>query len=151
MIDIGQQKVESGRYITESDYQHESMVCFIGQDLVDAFFPNIDPLDKEILVNGIPFRVVGVAEKIGSTFGQSQDNFVQMPLTTYRKFFSPRPSLEVNVQAWDAEQMMVLEDEARALLRARRHVPYREDDNFGINASETIMEPGTKSPAQCSR
>ena len=89
MIDIGEQKVESGRYITESDYQHESMVCFIGHDLVDEFFPSVDPLDKEILVNGIPFRVVGVAEKIGSTFGQSQDNFVQIPLTTYRKFFSP--------------------------------------------------------------
>jgi putative ABC transport system permease protein len=140
MIDIGMQKVANGRYINETDYQHESMVCFIGQDLVDAFFPNVDPLDKDVLVNGIPFRVVGVAEKIGSTFGESQDNFVQIPLPTYRKFFSPRPSLEVNVQAWDAEQMMVLEDQTRALLRARRHVPYREDDTFGINASDTIME-----------
>jgi putative ABC transport system permease protein len=140
MIDIGQQKVESGRYITESDYQHESMVCFIGQDLVDAFFPNMDPLDKEIMVNGIPFRVIGVAEKIGSTFGESQDNFVQMPLPTYQKFFSARPSLEVNVQAWDAEQMIRLEDQTRSLLRARRHVPYRENDTFGINASDTLME-----------
>jgi putative ABC transport system permease protein len=140
MIDIGEQKVASGRYITEPDYQHESMVCFIGQDLVDEFFPSIDPLDKEIMVNGIPFRVVGVAEKIGTTFGQSQDNFVQIPLTTYRKFYAPRPSLQVNVQAWDAEQMTVLEDQTRALLRARRHIPYREDDTFGINASDTLME-----------
>jgi putative ABC transport system permease protein len=140
MIDIGQQKVESGRYITESDYQHESMVVFIGQDLVDSFFPTVDPLDKEIMVNGIPFRVVGVAEKIGSTFGQSQDNFVHMPLTAYRKYFAPRPSLEVNVQAWNSQQMFVLEDEVRALLRARRHIPYREDDTFGINASQTIMD-----------
>ena len=70
------QKVESGRYITESDYQHEAMVCFIGHDLVDEFFPNVEPLGKEILVNDLPFQVVGVAEKIGSTFGQSQDNFV---------------------------------------------------------------------------
>jgi len=140
MIDIGQVKVASGRFVTESDYQHESLVCFIGQDLVDAFFPNVESLDKEIMVNGIPFRVVGVAEKIGSTFGESQDNFVQIPLTTYRKLFSPRPSLEVNVQAWDAEQMMMLEDQTRALLRARRHTPYREDDTFGINASDTIMQ-----------
>jgi putative ABC transport system permease protein len=116
------------------------MVCFIGQDLVDEFFPNVDPLEKEILVNGIPFRVVGVAEKIGSVFGQSQDNFVEMPLTTYQKFYSPRPSLELNVQAWDAEQMMILEDQTRALLRARRHIPYREDDTFGINASDTLMQ-----------
>ena len=140
MIDIGMQKVASGRYITEPDYQHESMVCFIGQDLVDAFFPSVDPLNKEVLVSGIPFRVVGVAEKIGTTFGESQDNFVQIPLLTYRKFFSARPSVLVNVQAWDAEQMMVLEDQTRALLRARRHVPYREDDTFAIDASDTLMQ-----------
>jgi putative ABC transport system permease protein len=140
MIDIGQQKVETGRYITDSDYQHESMVCFIGRDLVDQFFPSVDPLNKEILVNGIPFRVIGVAQKIGSTFGESQDNFVQIPLTTFRKFYSARPSLAVSVQAWSAQQMVVLEDEVRTLLRARRHVPYRESDNFGINASETIMD-----------
>jgi putative ABC transport system permease protein len=140
MIDIGSQKVESGRYITESDYQHEAMICFVGHDLVDEFFPNVDPLGKEILVNDLPFQVVGVAEKIGSTFGQSQDNFVIMPLTTYRKFFVPRPSLDINVQAYDSQQMMVLEDETRALLRAHRHVPYQEEDNFGINASQTIMD-----------
>jgi putative ABC transport system permease protein len=139
MIDIGSQKVESGRYITEFDYQHEAMVCFIGHDLVDQFFPNTDPLGKEILVNDLPFQVVGVAEKIGSTFGESQDNFVQLPLTTYRKFFSPRLSLDINVQAYNPQQMLVLEDEVRALLRARRHVPSHEDDNFGINASDTLM------------
>ncbi|HUK51989.1 MAG TPA: FtsX-like permease family protein, partial [Candidatus Binatia bacterium] len=122
-----------------SDYQHEAMVCFIGQDLVNEFFPSVESLGKEILINGLPFRVVGVAEKIGSTFGESQDNFVHIPLTTYRKYFSPRPSLEVNVQAWDGLQMPVLEDETRALMRARRHTPYREDDNFGINASDTLM------------
>ena len=140
MIDIGNQKVESGRYITDSDYQHESMVCFIGHDVVDEFFPSIEPIGKEILVNGLPFRVVGVAEKIGSTFGKSEDNFVQMPLTTYRKYFAPRLSLQVNIQAFDAQQMLALEDEARALLRGRRHVPYREADTFGINASQTIMD-----------
>ena len=140
MIDIGSQKVESGRYITDSDFQHEAMVCFIGHDLVDEFFPNVEPLNKEIMVNNLPFQVVGFAEKMGSTFGESQDNFAVIPLTTYRKYFAPRLSLDVNIQAWDSQQMLVLEDEARALLRARRHVPYHEDDNFGINASQTIMD-----------
>jgi putative ABC transport system permease protein len=64
-----------------------------------------------------------------------------MPMTTYCKFFIPHPSeVEINIQAYDGRQMMVLEDEARSLMRARRHVPYREDDNFGINASQTIMD-----------
>jgi putative ABC transport system permease protein len=138
MIDIGQAKVVSGRYLNDADYAHESMVCFIGQDLVTEFFPGLDPLDKEIKANGIPFRVIGVAARIGSTFG-SQDKFVHIPLTTFRKVFMARPNLAVSVQAWDAQQMMVLEDGVRALMRARRHIPYHEDNNFGINASETIM------------
>jgi putative ABC transport system permease protein len=140
MIDIGQTKVESGRYLNDTDYTHESMVCFMGQDLVNGFFPNVDPLDKEIQVNGIPFRVIGTAQKLGSIFGQSEDNFVQIPLTTFRKVFRSRPSLAVSVQASNSLQMSVLEDEVRALLRARRHTPYTEDDTFGINASETLMD-----------
>jgi putative ABC transport system permease protein len=139
MIDIGQAKVGSGRYINDTDYAHESMVCFIGQDLATEFFPSVDPLGKDITVSGIPFRVIGVAARIGTTFGQSQDKFVQIPLTTFRKVFRARPNLAVDVQAWDAQQMMVLEDEVRTLMRARRHVPYHDPDNFGINASETIM------------
>ena len=139
MIDIGKQKVGFGRYFTDSDYAHDATVCFIGQDLVDKFFPSTDPLGKEVLIQGLPYRVVGVAERLGSTFGQSQDNFVQIPLTTFRKVFVGRPELFVSVQAPDAQHMMELEDEVRALLRARRHIPYREDDNFGINTSDTLM------------
>ena len=140
MIDIGQAKVEFGRYINDSDYTHESMVCFVGRDLVNEFFPNVDPIGKEIQVNGIPFRIIGTAQKLGSTFGQSEDNFVQIPLTTFRRVFRSRPSLAVSVQASNSLQMSVLEDEVRALMRARRHTPYSEDDTFGINASETLME-----------
>ena len=139
MIDIGQQKVGVGRYFTESDNSRSAMVCFIGMDLVDEFFPNLDPLGKEITVKGATFQVIGVASKIGTTFGQSQDKFVQIPLNTYQKVFAARPQLAVSVQAWNSQQMTVLQDAARALLRARLHLPYREDDDFGINASETLM------------
>lgn len=139
MIDIGKQKVEYGRYFTDSDFEHDAAVCFIGQDLVDKFFPSSDPLGKEIMIEGLPFRVIGVAERLGSTFGQSQDNFVQIPLSTFQRAFVGRPELFVSVQAPDAEHMMELEDEVRALLRARRHIPYQDEDNFGINTSDTLM------------
>jgi len=139
MIDIGQEKVESGRYFTESDYQHSAMVCFVGRDLVDEFFPSVDPIDKEITVRGANFRIIGVAARIGTTFGESQDKFVHIPLTTLQKLFVARPQLAVSVQAYDPQQMLVLEDETRALMRARRHVPYQEEDTFGINASDTLM------------
>jgi len=139
MIDIGQEKVEMGRYFTESDHQHSAMLCFVGRDLVDEFFPTVDPIDKEITVRGANFRIIGVAARIGTTFGQSQDKFVHIPLTTFQKLFVARPQLAVSIQAYDPKQMLVLEDEVRALMRARRHIPYQEDDTFGINASDTLM------------
>jgi putative ABC transport system permease protein len=138
-VDVGREKVAVGRYLNDTDYQHNSRVCVIGQDLVDKLFPHLDPLDKEVLLGGIPFRVIGVMEKVGSTFGQSQDNFAMVPLTTYRGKWMARPELLVYIKAPDGQHMIELEDEVRALMRARRHVPYREDDTFGINASDTLM------------
>ncbi len=137
--DIGREKVESGRYLNDVDYQHNSRVAFIGQDLLEKLFPSVDPLDKEILIAGTPFRVIGVAERVGTTFGQSQDNFAFIPLSTYRATWVARPELLVFVKAPDSKHMLELEDEVRSLMRARRHVPYHEDDTFGINASETLM------------
>jgi putative ABC transport system permease protein len=139
MMGMEQEKVGSGRYFTESEYEHSAMVCFIGHDLVDEFFPNSEPLDKVITIGGQPFRVVGVAETIGKTLGQSQDDFVQIPLTTFEKLYASRPGIDVQVQASNGDQMMELEDETRALMRARHHIPYHETDDFGINGSATIM------------
>jgi putative ABC transport system permease protein len=139
MIDIGAQEVEYGRFISEADERHSAPVCFIGQDLVKQFFPNVDPLGKEILISGQPFEVIGVAKTIGTTFGQSQDNFAFLPLTTFKKDFMGRPGINVSVQAWNAQQMPVLEDEVRVLMRVRHHLTYNEDDDFGLNASDTIM------------
>src|SRR5215472_16783398 len=138
-VDIGREKVAYGRYINETDYQHNARVAVIGQDLVEKLFPLVDPLDKEVLLDGIPFRVIGVTERVGSTFGQSQDNFAIVPLTTFRAVWIGRPELFVFIKAPDGRHMMELQDEVRALMRARRHVPYREEDTFGINASDTIM------------
>ncbi len=136
---IGREKVAWGRYITDQDYRHNTRVCFVGQDIVEKLFPSADPIGKELVVGGHNFTVVGVAEKVGSTFGVSQDNFVFIPLGTFRNLFMPHLELIVFIKAPDAQHMMELEDEVRILMRARRHVPYCEDDTFGINASETLM------------
>ncbi len=138
-VDIGREKVSSGRYINDAEYHHNARVCVIGQDLVDKLFAQTDPLDKEVSLAGIPYRVIGVMEKVGSTFGQSQDNFAVIPLTTFRGMSATRPELMVFIKAPDARHMLELEDEVRALMRVRRHVPYAGEDTFGINASDTLM------------
>jgi putative ABC transport system permease protein len=137
--EIGREKVEKGRYLNDADYQHNARVCVIGPDLVDKLLPNVDPLDQEIQVAGLPFRVIGVTERQGSTFGQSQDNFAIVPLSTFRIIWMGRPELLVYIKSPDAPHMAELQDEVRALMRTRRHVPYREEDTFGINASDTLM------------
>ena len=136
---IGREKVAEGRYISEQDYRHNTRVCFIGQDIVEKLFPTSDPIGKELTVGGFNFTVVGVAEKVGTTFGVSQDNFVFIPLGTFRNLFMPNLELLVFIKAPDSQHMMELEDEVRVLMRVHRHLPYQADDNFGINASDTLM------------
>ena len=138
-VDLGREKIEQGRYISESDYQHNARVCVIGQDLVEKLFPGVDPLGQEVQLGGLPFRVVGIAEKVGSTFGQSEDNFAFIPLSTFRTIWTGRPELFVYVKSPDGAHMQELQDEVRALMRTRRHVPYHDDDTFGINAADTLM------------
>jgi putative ABC transport system permease protein len=139
-VDIGREKIARGRYINETDDLHKARVCVIGADVADQLFAWMDPIGKEIQIKGIPFRIVGTAERVGSTFGQSEDNFVFIPISTFRVMWMGRPELMVFIKAPDGSHMRELQDEVRALMRARRHVPYREPDTFGINASDTLMQ-----------
>ncbi len=133
-IEVGQ-----GRYINETDDAHRSAVCFVGTDVVNRFFPTTDPITKTIRVGPHSCTIVGVAKTMGSVFGNSRDNFVIFPLGTYSKWWlRPNDSLFFLVQAHLPEQMAELEDEVRAILRARRHVPYHDPDNFGIVSPSSI-------------
>jgi len=125
--------VARGRFITSTDDHHRAPVCFIGQDIVSRLFPLIDPLGKELRVGSQTCQIVGVAKAMGTVLGQSRDNFVFYPFGTYRKtWFRPTDSIFMLVQALEPDLMDEAADEVRVLLRARRHVPYSEADNFGI-------------------
>jgi putative ABC transport system permease protein len=130
----------SGRYITEADDLHHAPICFIGTDVAKKFFPNIDPVGKTIRAGTHTYEVVGVAEPIGSAFGQSQDNYLLIPLVTYYKeWHTQQDWLAIFVQAQNAEMMSASEDEARMLMRAYRHLGYNAKDNFAVLGSDSIM------------
>ena len=133
--------VAQGRFITQSDEEHRSEVIFIGPDLVQKFFPNVDPIGKPIRVQTHTYEVVGVAEPLGSAFGESQDNYMIMPISTWRKgWHTNNDWVAIFVQAPNAEMMQASEDEARMLFRAWRHLPYNAADNFAILGSDSIMQ-----------
>ena len=138
--DIRSLNLAAGRFLTAADELHRAPVCFIGADVAKKFFANVDPIGKTIRAGTHSYQVVGVAEAIGSAFGQSQDNFLLMPLGTYYKeWHRQNESLLLFIQARNTEMIAASEDEARMLLRAWRHVPWDAPDNFGIVGSESIM------------
>ena len=140
MGDIDPVTPRDGRYISEGDDQSRSQVTMIGNDLATKLFPNVDPIGREILIEGRPFQVVGVARIIGTAFGQSQDNFAYIPIQTYFKMFGTQDTIWLNIQARGPEWMERTQDEARAMMRARRHLPPNEPDNFGIFDQASLME-----------
>jgi putative ABC transport system permease protein len=143
MVFVGtDQRVAAGRYIAEGDVEHRSMVAFVGNDIVEQMFASVDPLGKTISVDGLPFQIVGVGEKVGATLGQSQDNYVSVPLTTYMKIWgglSPRAGdLNLGIKCVSPGTMARAMDQARVLMRAKRGLKSDADDAFGIIASDSL-------------
>jgi len=138
--DVRNLNIVEGRFITPADDEHHSDVAFIGSDLAAKFFPNVDPLGKSIRVGTHSYEVIGVAEAIGSAFGQSQDNYMIMPINTFLKGWHRQTDwAAIFIQAPNAEMMAASQDEARMLLRAWRHLDYNAPDNFAILGSDSIM------------
>jgi putative ABC transport system permease protein len=141
---IGDMDVEepaSGRYITYSDYTHRSEVALIGTDVVNRLFPNVDPMGKNISIDGRPFLIVGIAKPIGSVLGQSQDNFIYIPIQTFLKIYgSNNNGMSINIQARGPDWSVRTQEEARTLMRVRRHLGPGDEDTFGIIAASGIME-----------
>jgi putative ABC transport system permease protein len=140
---IGEMDVEevaNGRYISENDNLHRSFTAMIGSELVTKLFPNTDPIGKTVTVKGYDFEVVGTAKPIGSVLGQPQDNFIYIPVETWFKLNGTHTDdIAINIQARAPEYMEQTKDEARALMRARRHVAPNEEDNFGLFSSDNLM------------
>src|SRR5271166_2225145 len=126
------QEIASGRYVSDGDNQHHSNVAVLGADVVKKLYPNRDPLGKTVTIDGQEFTVVGVCKPVGTVFGQSQDNFVYIPVRTWLKMYGQRKSLSINIQARGAEYLERTKEEARVLMRSRRHLAPNDKDNFGV-------------------
>jgi putative ABC transport system permease protein len=132
-------QVDQGRYFTAAENHSRRAVAVLGADVKDKFFPSTDPLGKYIDVDGRPFEVVGVAKRMGSVFGQSQDNFVHIPVETFFKTYGRRRSIAYVARALDRDHLERAIDEMRSLVRAHRRLPPGREDNFAIVASDSIM------------
>src|ERR1700688_2223520 len=141
---IGDMKTEEpgqGRYITDTDNEHRSLVVLIGSDVADNLFPGADQIGKHLDVDGRPYDIVGVGKPIGTVLGQTQDNYVYIPIETWMKFYSTSAtSLAINVETRGADWMSRTQEESQTLMRARRHLNPNDLDNFGVLDSGSLVD-----------
>ncbi len=136
---VGKYEVDQGRPLDDQDIGKRRPVCLIGSELAQQLFPVVDPIGKNVRVAGYELRVVGTVAPRGNVLGQSQDNFVLLPFGQYQKIFGPHESILILLRARPGVDLERAQDEARVILRARRHVPIGKADDFAITTSETYM------------
>ena len=130
---------ETGRLMTPAEVRRRRNVTVIGSETANRLFGALDPIDRQVRIRGVPFRVVGVSRPQGSSFGQSQDEFAVIPLGAFQRLFGSRSSLGLRVQPADPAEIDRAIGEATVALRIERRLKATEDDNFGIFTSETAL------------
>ncbi len=133
-------EAEEGRFLSEIENDRHMNVAFIGHDLKDKFFAGATPIGQTITAEGVPFEVVGVAKAKGSVFGQSQDNFLIVPINTYFKIWGARNGMGFAATALDHDHLAQAQEEARMLLRSYRHLRPKEDDTFSMLTSDALLD-----------
>jgi putative ABC transport system permease protein len=128
-----------GRFFSETENSRRMNVAFVGHDIKDKFFGTGNALGQSIDVDGIPFEIVGIAKTKGSVLGQSQDNFVVVPVETFFKIWGARSGMDYAGVATDHEHLIQAQEEARMMLRAYRHLKPKEEDTFAILTSDALL------------
>jgi len=131
---------ELGRLMSPTEVERNRPVALLGYDTAERLFGPLDPVDRRLKVQGVNFRIVGVSEPTPSTFGQSQDEFVLIPMGRFRKLFGARPSLSLMVRPDTPEELPRAIDEATVALRIERKLRATEKDDFGLFTSDTVIE-----------
>ena len=131
---------ERGRLISPVEIDSNRPVVVLGWEVADKLFGPADPVDKIVKIGTLHHRVVGVSEKKGSAFGNSQDNFAIIPLGSFRKVFGARPfGLQLLVKPKSPEVIKAAMDDATVALRIERRLRPAEPDNFGMFTSDTLL------------
>jgi putative ABC transport system permease protein len=137
--------VDRGRFITDIDMRERTNICVLGKDLVKALFPYEDPIDKELKISGKPFHVVGVMEPLGTFLGQSRDNQVFIPITTFNKYYPgeqpfPEVVFVIIVRPKSRAYVKSAIDEMTDILRRRRRDAPGAPSTFGISSQDALLD-----------
>ncbi|MDR3734813.1 MAG: ABC transporter permease [Acidobacteriaceae bacterium] len=132
--------IVQGRGFSAVEEEHATHVAIIGTDVQENLMGHEDPLGKEIRVDGVPYTVIGLAEKQGKSLGQSQDNWVSMPIESFQKTYGTAKTITIYASAGaGGAALFAATNEADSLMRVRRHDRPGTEDDFTLNTSDTFM------------
>jgi putative ABC transport system permease protein len=141
MLSLNNIDIALGRGFTPADEEHATKNVIVGYDIVDNLLGEGDPIGKEIRVDGIPYTIVGVGDRQGKTLGQSQDNWVAVPITAYQQVYGYNDSVDIYARTGGtALTMERAEDQARVLMRTRRHDAPGSPDDFDLETNDTFLD-----------
>jgi putative ABC transport system permease protein len=129
----------SGRHINQTDVSRALPVCTVGYDIADKLFSGRDPLGREVRVDTAACQVIGVGKKLGSIMGQSRDNWVILPITTYRAMYGGDDSVVLWGKSAGTAGLDSTMDDARTILRGRRHLKFNTPDDFVIETNQSFL------------
>jgi len=131
-----------GRYFTAAEVEHSALLAVLGAEVQEAIFPKEDPLGKDITVDGLRYRVVGVLEKKGAQFGWSPDNKVVLPYGSFERQYGAevrRNGVNLSVVPHRTEDMDRVVEKTVAVMRARRKVPFNKPNNFAVVTPDQLI------------
>ncbi len=133
--------IESGRFLTSEDVANHKKVTVLGMDAVDVLFPFEDPIGKLVRIAGQKFQVVGTLERLGnSTFGESRDNVVVIPITCFEDMWGKNRSVNLTLRVKEGLDFEKAQNQVIGVLRAERKVPPGEDNDFAIFSNDTLID-----------
>ena len=132
--------VEKGRFLMRTDVERGSSVVVIGTDIVDALFPFVEPVGKEISIDGRRFEVIGVLQKKGRFLFRSMDNVLLVPVNAIQKQDRRFNFMMADIKPVSAGQMDAAIDQTRDAMRRYRKLKYMAKDNFSIFSQDTLTD-----------
>ncbi len=131
-----------GRFFSPAEVEHGALAVVLGSDVREAIFPREDPIGKEITVNGLRYRVVGVLDKKGEQFGYSPDNKVVLPYKTFEHQFGfqvRQEGIHISAVPRRAEDVDIVIEKATSVLRQRRRIPFDKPNDFEIDTPDQLI------------
>lgn len=132
MSEIEDKNLAEGRFFTAEEVERAAKVAVIGWDVKEKFFPYTNPLGQTVKIRGIPLVILGIEEKRGSFFGDSQDRMVYIPITLHNQMFARTGGIQLHGKGANKETFHAAIDEARLLMRNKRQLLGSDEDTFGL-------------------